>query len=89
MYEPRLDLVVADFLQCANDRLERALHVALDDEREFLAPGVLELLHHLLERALVAGRSESFATLAHPVIGDLASPRFILDDGKLVARFRS
>jgi hypothetical protein len=34
------------------DGFDRALHVALDDQREFLAPaGDLELAHHLLERA--------------------------------------
>ena len=33
----RDDLVGAELLERAGDRLERALHVGLDDQREFLA----------------------------------------------------
>src|SRR5439155_1146790 len=41
----------AEISKRASDGLERALHVGLDDQREFLAAGRLELAHHLLERA--------------------------------------
>jgi hypothetical protein len=41
-----------------HDRFDRTLHVALDEEREFLAPAGLELAHHLRasERAAPAPR---------------------------------
>src|SRR3954466_14955402 len=55
---PGLDLLVADLLERADDRLERALHVGLDDERELLAAGaLLEVAHHVGERAAGAGRA--------------------------------
>ena len=37
MDDARRHLVGAELLQRADDRFERALHVALDDQREFLA----------------------------------------------------
>src|SRR5256885_8865064 len=72
---------------CTDDRLDRALHVALDDQREFLAAVGLELAHHLLERAAQAGRPcrHLVALLPRPVIGDLAGPRFALDHRQPVA----
>ena len=36
-------LVGAEFFERAGDRLERALHVGLDDQREILAAGGLDL----------------------------------------------
>ena len=53
----RADFVGAELLERADDRLDRTLHVALDDERELLAARRLELAHHLLERAAHAGRA--------------------------------
>ena len=51
--DARRDLVVAELLQRAVDGLDRALHVALDDERQFLAAGaLLEVAHHVDERAV-------------------------------------
>ena len=89
MHEARFDFVVADLAKCSRDRFDRTLHVALDDKREFLALGVLELLHHLLERALRACRTQRLAALADAIIRQLARTRFVLDDGELIARFRS
>src|SRR5262249_15535123 len=67
----RGDLLVAELLKRAHDRLDRTLNVALDDERELLAAGALELTHHLLERTAHAARA-AVALLALPVVGDLA-----------------
>ena len=55
MDDARADLVGAELVERAGDRLDRALHVALDDQREFLAARGLDLRHHLLERAAHAG----------------------------------
>ena len=76
---------VPSLLQRAHDGLDRALHVALDDQRELLAAGFLELLHHLLERARGAGRAQRLAALADAVVGDLAGARLVLDDGERIA----
>ena len=52
MDNARQDFVGAEFLKRAYNGFDRTLHVALDDEREFLLTGcILERLHHLLERA--------------------------------------
>ena len=55
MDDARADFVGAELVERADDRFDRALHVGLDDQREFLAAGGLELRHHLLERAAHAG----------------------------------
>ena len=44
----------------------------LTTQRELLAAGLLELLHHLLEGARGAGGAQRLAALAHAVVGDLA-----------------
>ena len=51
------DLVGAELVERLHDRLDRALHVALDDEREELLALHLQVVHHLLERAARAGRA--------------------------------
>src|SRR5829696_8640060 len=91
MDHPGLDLLVADLLERADDRLERALHVGLDDERELLAAGAfLEVAHHVGKRAAGAGRAGggALALLPGAVVGDLAGAGFRLDDGDTVARLR-
>src|SRR5581483_6320898 len=85
MHHPRLDLVRAELAQRPGDGLHRALYVALDDQRELLAAGLLELLHHLLERAGGAGRAQRLAALAHAVVGDLARTGLALDHGERIA----
>ena len=90
MDHARRHLVGAELLQRADDRFERALHVGLDDQREFLAARGLELRHHLLERAAHAGvaRGRLLALLADAVIGEFAGARLGLDHGEPVARLR-
>ena len=43
MQDARADFIGAELVQRADDRFERALHVGLDDQREFLAARGLEL----------------------------------------------
>ena len=80
----------AELVERAVDRFDRALHVALDDEREFLAARGLELRHHLFERAAHAGLAggHHVALLAHAIIGDFARAAFAIDHGKAVAGIR-
>ena len=81
------DLVGAELVQRAGDRFDRALHVALDDQREFLAARGLDLRHHLLERAAHAGlaRRGLLALLARAIVGDLAGARLAVDHREPVA----
>ena len=55
MQHAHRDLVGAELLERAGDRLERALHVGFDDDRSSLAVARCDLGEHLLERAARAG----------------------------------
>ena len=55
MHDLRRHLVGAELVERLHDRLDRALHVALDDDREELLALHLQAVHHLLERAARAG----------------------------------
>ncbi len=90
MDDARTDFVVADLVERARDRLDRALHVALDDQREFLAARGLDLRHHLLERAAHAGlaRGRLVALLARAIVRHLARARLAVDHRKPVAGVR-
>ena len=57
-------------------------------KRELLDAGRLELGHHLLEAAALAGDRQPLAPLALAVVGDLARARLVLHDSELVAGFR-
>ena len=87
MQDARGDFVGAELLQRAEDRFQRALHVGLDDQREFLAARRLQLRHHLLERAAHAGdrRRRVLALLVCAVARDLARAGFVLDHREAVA----
>ena len=56
MQYPHRDLVGRDLFERADDRLERALHVGFDDDRQLLGGAGGDLREHLLERAAPAGR---------------------------------
>src|SRR5438045_9515716 len=88
MNDARADLVGAELVERADDRFDRALDVALDDQGEFLAARGLDLRHHLLERTAHAGlaRSGLLALLARTIVGDLAGARLAADDREPVAR---
>src|SRR5690606_9530537 len=92
MQHTRRDLVIAELGQRLDDRFDRTLHVALDDERKLLtARGGLQVRHHLLDRAAAAAsrtRRRKIAALTLTVFGDLAGTRLVLDDRKAIARFR-
>jgi hypothetical protein len=91
MHDACAHFVRAELLQRDRDRLDRALHVALDDQRELLACRTSELRHHLLERAALAGAAGGHRLVAGQtlaVLGDLASPGFVLDGREAVARPR-
>ena len=81
------DLVGAELVERAGDRLQRALHVGLDQQREFLAAGRLELAHHLLERAAHAGRArcDLVALLPRAIVRHLAGARLAVDHRQAVA----
>ena len=81
-------LVGAELVESGDDRLHRALHVALDEKREFLGASRFQLGHHLLERAALTGNGEALAPLAHAVIGDLPGAGLVLHHGELVAGLR-
>src|SRR5262249_46380006 len=68
--------------------LDRALHVAFDDERELLDAGLFQLAHHLLEAAASARHCEPLAALAGAIIGDLSRACFVLDYGEVIACLR-
>src|SRR5262249_15579097 len=80
VHDARLDLLGAELFQCACNGLDRALYVALDEQRELLASGLLQLLHHLLERARRRCRAQGLSALARAIVGDLARSRLIFDD---------
>src|SRR5690606_4776055 len=90
MDDPRLHLVGAELVQRRNDSFNRTLHVALDDEREFLQAARLQLRHHLLERTALASLAcnRLLAGLAGPVLGDLAGTCFRIHHCETVARLR-
>ena len=90
MQDARGDFLGAELLQRSEDRFQRALHVGLDDQREFLAARGLELRHHLLERTAHAGDRGGgvLALLVGAIARDLAGAGFVLDHGEAIAGFR-
>jgi hypothetical protein len=55
MHDAGTDFVGAELVERAGNGFDRALHVALDDQREFLDARGLQLHHHLFERTALAG----------------------------------
>ena len=81
---------VAEPRDRARDRLDRALHVGLDQHRQLLGGALADALQHLLQRAAATGDA---GKLGLPVatdaeVGDLARARLALHDMELVARLR-
>ncbi len=80
------DFVGAELVERTGNGFDRTLHVALDDQREFLHAGGLQLRHHLFQRAALTGQAGGSLvageTLA--VFRDLAGAAFVFDDGELV-----
>src|SRR6185312_7455011 len=88
--DARHDLLVAEARQRAGQRFRRALHVRLDQHRQFLGRTLADTLHHLLEGAAAARGSGQLDLAVAPgtEIGDFARTRLALDDVELVARLR-
>ena len=88
MDDLELHLVAGKFGQHFAEHFHRALHVGLDDDRQFLGFAGLELLVQLIERDARAGaaRQRSFAQLVLPVIDDVARLGFV-GHLEMVARF--
>ncbi len=85
MQHAHRDLVGRQLFERADDRLERALDVGFDDDRQFLGAAGGDLREHLLERAAAAGGGRLLAPAALAEIGDLARAAFVLDDDEIVA----
>src|SRR5262245_49534357 len=66
MDHARADLVGGELLDGADDRLERAVHIGLDDQRQTLAASRCELAYHLRERAARAGRARGYLVASLP-----------------------
>ena len=80
-------LGVVDLLQLADDRLDRALHVALEDDVEVGDAARLELLEQLLERdaaARLLGERLAAQPLA-ALLRELAGAAVVLDDAAELA----
>ena len=89
--DARPHFVVAELLHGGRDGFDGTLHVALDDEREFLLAGrVLGKLHHVHEAArLATATNGSLITLLALAVGrDFTGTRFTLDHRNAVTRFR-
>src|SRR5690606_3240697 len=80
-------LVGAELIERVDDRLDRTLDVALDDQRELLEPCGLELRHHLFERSALARLTGNglLTRLALAILRDLAGTRLGIHHGVLVA----
>ena len=84
----RRHFVGRELVERGDDRFDRALHVALDDQRELGDARGLELIHHLLEAGgAAAGRLLADDALA--IFGDFAGTRFGLDHREAVAGDRA
>src|SRR5579862_241215 len=83
-------LGVVDLRKLADDRLDRALDVALDDDVQVLHAAGLELCEQGLERD-AAARLLRELLAAQPLaalVRELACPAFLLDDARQLARLR-
>ena len=84
-----LHLLVRQLQHRGLDRLRAALHVGLDQHRDFLLLAGLDAGQHLVERAARAGRHAGrlVAQLAGAELGDLAGAAFVLHrDERLAGR---
>src|SRR5690606_23936971 len=81
-------LVRSELFECADDRFRRTLDIRLDQDRELLGPGFLQLAHHLFERDALTGRALELPPLALAIVGDVTGPRFVLDGREAVAGLR-
>src|ERR1700736_2631975 len=79
-------LIGRELFKRANDRLERALDIRLDDDRQLLGDAGGDLRKHLLERAPRSRSRVRVATSALTKVGDVASAALVLCAHEIVAR---
>ena len=77
--------LVDDLFERADDRLERALHIRFDDDRQFFRDAGRDLREHLLEGAARAGCGSRVAPAALTEIGDVARAALVFGDDEIVA----
>ena len=70
------------------DHFHRALHVALEDDVQFLRAGSLDLLRQTFQRNAGTLGQRGFAGFLFAIFGDAAGLFAIGDDNKLIARLR-
>src|ERR1700730_3335595 len=89
MDHARRDFLGIELFERRDDRLDRALNVALDDERELLAASRLQLAHHIRQRSArrIAPRGGLLAPLPLAIFGEFARSRFGFDDVDAIAGF--
>ena len=83
-------LGVLDLRELADDRLDRALHVALEDDVQVLDAAGLHLLEQVLERDAAAGCFASClaAQALAALVRELAGAAVVLDDARELAGVR-
>ena len=89
MHDTRHDLVIARFVQRTDNRFHRPLHIALDQQGEFLASGGFELAHHIGQRS-PRGPGPccgAFTLLALTIGGNFTRPCFVFNNCHAVACF--
>src|SRR5690606_10591367 len=83
------DLVVGQAGQCLAQRLHRALHVGLDDQRQAELAGALAHLRHDVFHAVARlGDQARLAALGVALLGDLAREALVGDHDEVVAGIR-
>src|SRR6266481_9018745 len=84
----KLDLVGREPRERVGERFDRALHVALQDDFEFLDLAGGEPRAQIFERDAAGLGEFAFALLPTPILGDLAGLGFLGDGGEHGAGFR-
>ena len=78
-------LVGRQIVDALPDRLDRTLHVGLDDQRQLADPSGVHLREHLLDRAAGARGGPRLAVSALAEIRHLPSPRLVFHHHEVVA----
>ncbi len=82
---PHRHFVGRQLFERPDDRFERALDIRFDHDRQLFRGARGDLREHLLEGAAAPRGGGRVAAPALTEIGDLAGPRLVLDDDKIIA----
>ena len=89
MHNARRYFIIAQLLSRLGNRLNRTLHIAFNNQGHFSALGILQLVHHLVERGRFwAGHCGLFACFARPIISHFTRACLIFDNCQQFARAR-